>query len=779
METTPTNTIHQQIPVTGMSCAACAVSVESMVAALPGVQQAAVNFASQSLQVSYDPHQVSAEQLQQAVQSIGYDLLIDVEDPAAAQEAVQLKEFSSLRRRTLLAAALTLPVVLIGMFWMDIPYGNYIMWALSTPVLFVFGRSFFINAAKQARHGKANMDTLVAVSTGIAYAFSVFNSVYPAFWHQRGLHPHVYFETAAVIVVFIMLGKLLELRARATTSGAIKKLIGLQPDTVWLLEREAATGNGLPGEEASPLQSVTAPGQLADQVQAKRVGQPRSIPLADVRKADILLVRPGEKIPVDGRVTAGESYVDESMLTGEPVPVPKQAGDSVFAGTINQQGSFSFRAEKIGRDTVLSQIIRRVQEAQGSKAPVQRLVDKVAGIFVPVVMGIALLAGLAWFFAGGESGFTHGLLAFVTVLVIACPCALGLATPTAIMVGVGRGAEQGLLIKDAASLELAHGVDTIVLDKTGTLTTGKPILTGLQWAAGLEGRQDQLAAILLSVEQPSSHPLASAVVNHLQGQHVGTVLVGAFRNLTGKGVEARVNDQAYRVGNKALLDDWNLPIPADLQNAADSWARAARTVCFFASQQQVLAVFAIEDAVKPGSAEAVKTLQSMGIDIFLLTGDNPETAAAVAAQVGITGYKAGVSPGEKAVFVRELQAAGKTVAMVGDGINDAEALAQAAIGIAMGHGSDIAIESAGMSLLSADLRQIPKALKLSRYTVRTIRQNLFWAFIYNLAGIPVAAGILYPINGFLLNPMIAGAAMALSSVSVVSNSLLLKFKKLS
>lgn len=737
-------TTKATIPVTGMSCAACAVSVESMVASLDGVKQAAVNFAGLQLNVEYDPSLVDMTQMQQVVQSIGYDLIIDAENATEKQENIQQEHYQNLKKRTLWAAILTFPVFIIGMFFMDMPYGNYIMWVLSTPVLFVFGKNFFVNAWKQARHRKANMDTLVALSTGIAYIFSVFNTLFPDFWHERGIHAHVYFEAAAVVIVFIMLGKLLEEKAKSNTSSAIKKLIGLQPKTVLV---------------------------IVD-------GKEQEIPVAQVKVGDLILVRSGEKIPVDGKIQSGESYIDESMLSGEPVPVHKSAGSPVFAGTINQKGSFRFVAEKVGGATMLASIIRMVQEAQGSKAPVQKLVDKIAGIFVPIVIGIALLAFAAWMIFGGDNALTHGLLALVTVLVIACPCALGLATPTAIMVGVGKGAENGILIKDAESLELGHKVNAIILDKTGTITEGKPEVVNIGWASHTIAYQKELLGVLLGMELQSEHPLAEAVVRYLREQGIATAEVGKFESITGKGVSATVNGNQYWVGSGKFAEENKAEIEPALAALAAKGKSAAQTVIYFGQDKKVLAIIGIADQVKASSAQAVQAMEAMGIEVYMFTGDNEQTAAAVAGQVGIKNYKAEALPADKAAFVKELQQQGKVVAMVGDGINDSHALAQADVSIAMGKGSDIAIDVAKMTLMSSDLIQIPKALMLSRKTVNAIRQNLFWAFIYNIIGIPIAAGILYPVNGFLLNPMIAGAAMALSSVSVVSNSLRLRFSKL-
>ncbi|MCC7467330.1 MAG: heavy metal translocating P-type ATPase, partial [Saprospiraceae bacterium] len=509
-------TLKRTFTVLQMSCAACAVSVESILAGLPGVVTASVNFATATVMVEYLPNHVKTEDLKKAVQSIGYDLHIatDSQHQDVSLEELQQQRFQALQRKTIWAGVLTLPVVVIGMFFMDIPYANEIMWALSTPVVLWMGRDFFRNAWKQARHRSANMDTLVALSTGVAYIFSVFNTLFPHYWHERGLHGHVYFEAASVVIAFILLGKWLEERAKGNTSSAIKKLMGLQPREVTLV--------------------------LDD-------GNTRVIPVEQVAKGQILLVKPGEKIAVDGVVVSGQSYVDESMLSGEPVPVLKSAGQEVFAGTINQKGSFRFRAEKVGAETLLAQIIRMVQEAQGSKAPVQKLVDKIAGIFVPIVILIALLTFVAWYFLGGENGFTQGLMAMVTVLVIACPCALGLATPTAIMVGVGKGAEHGILIKDAESLEVARRLNAVVLDKTGTITEGKPKVTDAHWLEPTERLKD----ILYHLELPSEHPLAAAVVESLGARK--TVQVSDFESITGAGVKGVVDGETYFVGNQRLL----------------------------------------------------------------------------------------------------------------------------------------------------------------------------------------------------------------------------------
>ena len=733
-------TITHTYPVLNMSCASCAASSQSMLQGQPGVVSAGVNYANAAATIEYNSAVTDPQKLKASLQSIGYDLAIDEsEDAKASLDELQKQAYKTLQRKTLGAIALSVPLVGIAMFFMHIPYADYIMWALATPVVFIFGRQFFIGAWKQARHGAANMDTLVALSTGVAYLFSLFNTLFPAYWLQRGLQAHVYFEASAVVITFILLGKLLEEKAKGNTSSAIKNLAGLQPNSVTIIHLD---------------------------------GQQEIIPTAAVKPGNILLVKPGEKIAVDGTVTSGSSYVDESMISGEPDAVEKTTGSAVLAGTINQKGSFQFKAEKTGSDTVLAQIIKMVQDAQGSKAPVQKLADKIAGIFVPVVMGIALLTLAIWTIWGGPNGLTQGIIALVTVLVIACPCALGLATPTAIMVGIGRGAEHGILIKDAESLELARKVNAVVLDKTGTITEGKPVVTDIYWMNDDRTKEPVLSAI----EQRSEHPLATAVVKSIVAATYPDVQ--NFVSITGSGVKATVDGSSYYVGNEQLLKDNNITIDQNIIAAATKWAAEGKTIIYFTDDKAAVAVLAIADKIKDSSAQAVKELTDAGITVYMLTGDNDATAKIIAAQAGITHYKAQVLPAAKAEFVKQLQQQGKVVAMAGDGINDSAALAQADVSIAMGKGSDIAMDVARMTIISSDLRRIPVAIKLSRYTVATIRQNLFWAFIYNIIGIPLAAGILYPANGFLLNPMIAGAAMALSSVSVVANSLRLKLKKL-
>ncbi|WP_339667003.1 heavy metal translocating P-type ATPase [Maribacter arcticus] len=735
--------IKESFPVTGMTCASCASSVESVLKQTDGVIDARVNFASSTVLVEYDK-KLSPNQLQNALREVGYDIIIDAENPSEVQQELQEKHYQDIKNRTIWSAILTLPIFILGMFFMQWEPGKWISLALTFPVLFWFGRSFFINAYKQAKYGKANMDTLVTLSTGIAFLFSIFNTFFSEFWVSRGIEPHVYYEAATVIITFISLGKLLEEKAKSNTSSAIKKLMGLQPKTLKIIEN----------------------------------GEEKEISISSVQVGQTILVRPGEKIPVDGEVSKGSSYVDESMITGEPVPVEKTKDEKVFAGTINQKGSFQFIAEKVGGETLLSQIIKMVQEAQGSKAPVQKLVDKIAGIFVPVVLAISIITFIVWMSIGGDNGFSQALLTSVAVLVIACPCALGLATPTAIMVGIGKGAENNILIKDAESLELGHKVNAVILDKTGTITEGKPIVTDILWKDKLEN-QNQYKQILLAIEAQSEHPLAEAVVNNLKDENIEKAEIASFESITGKGVKAQTeNGSKYYVGNHKLMLEKNIQIDTSLIQTAESLEEQAKTVIFFVNEKQVLAILAIADKIKETSKKAIATLQDRGIEVYMLTGDNNKTASAVAKQVGITNYQGEVMPSEKAAFVEKLQAEGKIVAMVGDGINDSHALAQANVSIAMGKGSDIAMDVAKMTLITSDLQSIPKALELSKRTVLGIRQNLFWAFIYNIIGIPIAAGVLYPINGFLLDPMIAGMAMAFSSVSVVLNSLRLKRVKL-
>ncbi len=734
-------TEKRSYPVLNMTCASCASSTQNILSFVPGVLNATVNYGNEKGTVEYLPDITSPQKMRQALQEIGYDMMIEEDELSPENvERIRRENYHKLKKETVGALVLSVPIVIVGMFFMHWPYANYIMWLLATPVLFVFGRRFFIGAWKQAKHHSANMDTLVALSTGISYFFSVFNTLFPQFWENRGLEAHVYFEASAVIIAFISLGKLLEERAKENTSDAIKKLMGLQPSTVTVI----------------------------------RDNMPVEISVSDIVVGDSVLVKPGERIAVDGEVTKGTSFVDESMISGEPIPVEKKPGDKVFAGTLNRKGSFYFRAQKVGKDTLLAHIIKMVDEARGSKAPVQDLVDKIAAIFVPVVIGIALTSFIVWFVFGGENGSVHGFLAMVTVLVIACPCALGLATPTAVMVAIGKGAEEGILIKDAESLELAKDIDVVVLDKTGTLTEGRPVVASMKWIADVEPLWRN---VLYSIEYKSGHPLAEAIVAELQDNCTFLEEVG-ITHVSGQGVEGFYCGKKYYVGNEVFILSKNVPVSTHLRSLIADEMDAARTVSLFADEEKVLCLITITDRLKPTSKEAVEQLHRMGIEVVIYTGDNEKAVAEVARQLNISSYKGNVQPEEKAELVKQLQQQGKVVAMVGDGINDSAALAQADVSIAMGRGSDIAMDVAKMTIISSDLTKIPKAIHLSKQTVEVIKQNLFWAFIYNIIGIPIAAGVLYPFTGFMLNPMIAGAAMALSSVSVVSNSLRLKSKKI-
>jgi len=729
------NISKRSFPVMNLHCAGCAANTERILSSQKGVVRASVNFASATAMVEFNPEQVTPKDLQKAVRDGGYDLLIDDDDESHRAEQLRAAYSKSLKHNFIGAAILFVLIMALGMFFSDWFLTRDIMYVVDTVIVFYFGREFFIGAYKQLLHRSANMDTLVALSTGIAYLFSLFNTFFPSFWTSRGLVPHVYFDASAGIIAFILLGRWLEDKAKANTSSAIKKLMGLQPKTVTLIDDK---------------------------------GISQVVPIKAVVVGDLLRVKPGERIAVDGLVEEGSSYVDESMLTGEPVPVAKSVGDKVYVGTMNQKGSFNLRAEKVGADTALAHIVRMVQEAEGSKAPVQKLVDRIAAVFVPTVMALSLITFIVWMILGGREGFNLGLLSAVTVLIIACPCALGLATPTAVMVGIGKGASRGILIKDARSLEIAKKVDVVVLDKTGTITEGKPEVTDVRWFA-----HEELKGVLLSIEQLSEHPLAEAVVKELK---VDALPVEHFESRTGYGVSATYHDAKYLIGNIRFLEEKGIVLSPSQQEEAERFTEEAKTLIWFADEHQALALYALEDKIKEKSKTAIENLTNNHIDVYMLTGDRDATARIIAKKVGIQHYKANFLPSDKVAFLKQLQSDGHVVAMVGDGINDSAALAQADLGIAMGQGSDIAIDASHLTIISSDLSKISEAIQLSRQTVRTIHQNLFWAFIYNVIAIPIAAGILYPFFGFLLNPMIGGAAMAFSSVSVVTNSLRLKWK---
>ena len=728
------------LPVLEMSCAVCAGNVESTVQALSGVEKASVNFAAGTLTVTYNPSVITLEVMQAAVQAAGYDLIVEAEDPVAMQEEKARMHYKILRRNTIGAWTLSIPLALLGMVFMHVPFGNWIMMVLALAIMIFFGRSFYVNGVRHALKGKANMDTLVALSTSIAFLFSLFNTLCPGFWLGKGLEPHVYYEASGVIIAFVLLGKLMEERAKNSTSSAIKGLMGLQPKTARLVTD----------------------------------GREEEVPISNLQVGNVVSVRPGEKIPVDGTLLQGSSSVDESMLSGEPIPVEKNAGDRVLAGTINQKGAFTMEATSVGGTIVLAQIVQMVQSAQGSKAPVQRIVDKISGIFVPVVVLLSFLTFVCWLVIGGESYFSYALLSAVSVLVIACPCALGLATPTALMVGMGKGAEQHILIKDAFALENLCKVDTVVLDKTGTLTEGVPVVTDSYW---ISDDNIRYLDVLYTAEQKSEHPLASAILCWLEESGAKVCEAENFESLTGRGVRIQVEGVTYWAGSQGLLDIFQAGIPEKVRKQIGQWQEDGQSVVFYGQETRLLAVLAISDRIKPTSAEAVKELKKQGIEVHLLTGDGVRTAERVAATLDIGYYKAEVMPNDKEEYIISLQQQGKKVAMVGDGINDSQALARADVSIAMGKGTDIAMDVAMVTLITSDLLLLPGAIRLSKQTVRLIYQNLFWAFIYNVIGIPLAAGVLFPINGLLLNPMLASAAMAFSSVSVVLNSLRLKFMK--
>lgn len=728
------------LPVLEMSCAVCAGNVESTVQALPGVEKAAVNFAANTLTVTYHPAVITLQAMQAAVQAAGYDLIVEAEDPVAMQEEMAREHYRDLKRNTIGAWVLSIPLALLGMVFMHMPFGNWIMMALALAIMVFFGRSFYVSGVRHALKGKANMDTLVALSTSIAFLFSLFNTLCPGFWLDKGLEPHVYYEASGVIIAFVLLGKLMEERAKNSTSSAIKGLMGLQPKTARLVTD----------------------------------GKEEEVPISTLQVGNVVSVRPGEKIPVDGTLLQGNSSVDESMLSGEPIPVEKAAGDRVLAGTINQKGAFTMEATGVGNTTVLAQIVQMVQAAQGSKAPVQRIVDKISGIFVPVVVLLSLITFVCWLVIGGEGYFSYALLSAVSVLVIACPCALGLATPTALMVGMGKGAERHILIKDAFALENLCKIDTVVMDKTGTLTEGIPVVTDSYW---ISEDNTRYLDILYTAEQKSEHPLASAIIRWLDDSGAKVCDTDNFESLTGRGVRIQVEGVTYWVGSQGLLEIFQANVPEKVRKQIGKWQEEGQSVVFYGQDATLLAVLAISDRIKPTSAAAVKELKKQGIEVHLLTGDGVRTAERVAATLGIDYYKAEVMPNDKEAYIVSLQQQGKKVAMVGDGINDSQALARADVSIAMGKGTDIAMDVAMVTLITSDLLLLPEAIRLSKQTVRLIYQNLFWAFIYNVIGIPLAAGVLFPVNGLLLNPMLASAAMAFSSVSVVLNSLRLKFMK--
>ena len=734
----------------GMSCASCASNVEEAIRSVPGVSECTVNFGAEQATVKYDSQKVSIEKIQDAVDAAGYSatpLQDEMETGEDDEEKAARKAESRDLMRKVVVGGIISVILIVGslpmMTGIKLPFipawlhNAWLQLALTAPVQFWCGYSFYTGAWKAFKRHTATMDTLIALGTSAAFFYSLFATIFPGFFINQGLMPEVYYETAAVVITLILLGRLFENRAKGQTSEAIRKLIGLQ----------------------------------ARDARVIRDGQEIDVPIQDVQVDDIILVRPGEKIPVDGEVVEGTSTIDEAMVTGESLPVKKQPGDEVIGATINKTGSFKFRTTRVGKDTVLAQIVKLVQQAQGSKAPIQRLADQVTGWFVPVVIAIAILTFVIWFDVMGN--LTLALVTTVGVLIIACPCALGLATPTSVMVGTGKGAENGILIKGAESLELAHKLQTIVLDKTGTVTEGKPTVT--DFVSVHRGAQKELKLIGLAaaVERNSEHPLAEAVVRYAESQQVKPGEAKEFEAVAGSGVQAIVSDRRVQIGTQRWMEELEIN-PARFQEHKADWEAQGKTVVLIAVDGAIEGVMGIADTLKPSSQEAIRSLKQLGLEVVMLTGDNRPTAEAIAREVGIVRVFAEVRPDQKAAQVLALQKEGKTVAMVGDGINDAPALAQADVGIAIGTGTDVAIAASDITLISGDIRGIVTAIKLSKATIRNIRQNLFFAFIYNTLGIPIAAGILFPFFGWLLNPIIAGGAMAFSSVSVVTNALRLR-----
>ncbi|PZV13380.1 MAG: cation-transporting ATPase PacS [Pseudanabaena sp.] len=727
----------------GMHCASCANSIQSATRSISGVVSSNVNFATEEVAVEFDEKKTSTSAIQKIIKDIGYEAILPDQVDGDSDKKARLTENQDLTRKVWVGAVIGV-ILVIGslpmMTGLQIPlipewlHNRWFQLAIALPVQLWCGSSFYIGAWKAFKNHTATMDTLIALGTLAAFSYSITVTLNPTFFISQGLQPEVYYEVSVIVITLILLGKLFENRAKGETSDAIRKLIGLQAKTARVL----------------------------------RDGKESDIPIEDVQINDIVLVRPGEKIPVDGEAIAGNSTVDESMVTGESIPIEKKVGDRVIGATMNKSGSLQIKALHLGKDSVLSQIVELVKDAQGSKAPIQRLADQVTGWFVPVVISIAIATFIIWFEIMGN--ITLATISAVGVLIIACPCALGLAAPTSIMVGTGKGAENGILIKDAGSLELAHKIQTIVLDKTGTLTEGKPVVTDV---FALNKNDDELLKLVAAIERNSEHPLAEAVVNYAKQKDITIPEVTEFMAIAGSGVQGKVDNSLVQIGTRRWMDELKIDTN-EIHQYQDSWETGGKTVVLVAVDNVASGLIGIADKLKPSSQTAVVALQRMKIEVVILTGDNQSTAEAIAREVGIKRVFAGVRPDQKVAKIRELQAEGKVVAMVGDGINDAPALAQADVGLAIGTGTDVAIAASDITLISGDLQGIVTAIQLSRATISNIQQNLFFAFIYNVAGIPIAAGILYPLFGWLLNPIIAGGAMALSSLSVVTNALRLR-----
>ena len=760
-------TVSTSLNIGGMTCAACVYHVERALNGVPGVASASVNLGVEKATVQYSPRLAGLNELRQAVEEAGYSVESAVDRERELERLSKARETAALRNRLLVAASGAI-LLFLGAFngfpwvagWMELTFYPFLLWALATPALFWAGAPFYRSGLTALRHGSANMHTLIALGTGTAYGYSaavvLLESAAPSVLANAGIDGKVFFETAAVIIALVLLGRYLEARARGQTSEAIRRLIELRPTTARVVRED--------GES--------------------------EIPVEEVAVGDLLLVRPGEFIPVDAEVSNGHSAVNESMLTGESMPVEKSPGDKVYGATLNQQGALFCRATRVGEDTALAQIIQLVQDAQASRAPIQKLADRVSAYFVPSVVAVALAAFVLWLLIGPAPAVTFAILVFVAVLIIACPCALGLATPTALIVGIGKGAEQGVLVKQAEALETAHRVDTVVLDKTGTLTTGRPVVTALV-PEGIDERE--LLTLAASAEMGSEHPLAQAILDEAQRRELALRPISVLNNVPGQGIEAQLDGETILLGNRMLMDRNGIALDG-LSDRANSIAQQGMTIMFLAANGEARGVIAMADAARPEAREGVARLRSLGLDVVMLTGDNASTAYTIARQLDIDRVEAEVLPQDKAAIVRNLQAEGRVVAMVGDGINDSPALAQANVGMAIGGGTDIAAESADITLMRGDVGSVAAAISLSRQTIRTIRQNLFWAFFYNVLLVPVAAGALYPVfqafggvpaslefffgtQGFL-NPVLAALAMAFSSVTVISNSLRLRGARL-
>jgi Cu+-exporting ATPase len=739
----PRKTEKVSIAIESMTCAACVNRIEKGLRKIEGVAEAQVNLATERATIQYHSEKVGKSEFRRAIEDLGYQVRGVEEEASADREAkARAEEIRVQKRKFFISAVLSAAIFFGSMtewfpWWPKVLQSYFTLFLLTTPVQFWAGWQFYRGFWLALKHRTSDMNTLIAVGTSAAYIYSVIITFFPELFRAHGLDLGVYYDTSAMIITLILLGKLLEAVAKRQTSMAIKRLMGLQPKTARVV----------------------------------RNGNEMDIPVDEVRRGDRAVVRPGEKIAVDGIVREGGSSVDESMLTGESIPVEKHPGDPVMGGTINKTGSFQFEATKVGKETALAQIIRLVEEAQGSKAPIQRLADRVASVFVPTVISLALATFAIWMIFGPKPALTLAVLNFVAVLIIACPCALGLATPTAIMVGTGRGAENGILIKGGESLETIHRVNAILFDKTGTLTQGKPAVTDIFTHRGFS--ESQVLQWAASAEKGSEHPLGEAIVQAAEGRNLNLLPVEGFEAIPGQGIRARLAGEPILLGNVKLMEENGVSLDG-LRGEMERLANEGKTPMVVAKNHSAAGIVAVADTLKPYSREAVEALQKLGLEVVMITGDNERTGKAVALQIGIQRVLAEVLPWEKSQQVKKLQEEGKVVAMVGDGINDAPALAQADVGIAIGTGTDVAMESSDITLITGDLRAVVAAIQLSKRTIRTIRQNLFWAFFYNVLGIPIAAGILYPFWGILLNPMIASAAMAMSSVSVVSNSLRLR-----